>query len=457
MISFYSNLESSSLFKSNKLFIILALAYIEGWRIINLANETFGFNGWSHSISNQTVDFIDHFNGRYYVGVSAFVRVQLKDGVYHEDIGYGVSEGMKSKALSIEKARKEAVTDGLKRALKSFGNSLGNCLADRDYLKCINKAVKPMPPNYDISEMKQNFIDESICKAWKARHREVKSNAKISSKDQTFSKTFLDPHATNRIVTENKASKVFPSSSSAAAESSSPSLAGVDKAQVTNENHQMKPSAMEGENSDGNSGNNKKVQNLDCSEFEEQQRLDRIQRQKQKQEEFRLRSRTPQNTTASSPTVLGQPNAASTPLVPSISALTTEDNIASKKETSVQNESTGQNAARRTDTVETNSREKSSVSNLLPEDHFDDPDIWNQSLDFESVNLEAALLTAKDMALNNSPRSIRGPSAVQTLDGTAVSHIQIMSPRQQRGCQKALQLIQEARDELRLKKRRLDT
>ena len=42
----------------------------------------------------------------------------LQDGVYHEDIGYGVSEGMKSKALSLEKARKEAVTDGLKRALK---------------------------------------------------------------------------------------------------------------------------------------------------------------------------------------------------------------------------------------------------------------------------------------------------------------------------------------------------
>ena len=42
----------------------------------------------------------------------------LQDGVYHEDVGYGVSEGMKSKALSLEKARKEAVTDGLKRALK---------------------------------------------------------------------------------------------------------------------------------------------------------------------------------------------------------------------------------------------------------------------------------------------------------------------------------------------------
>lgn len=41
-----------------------------------------------------------------------------QDGSYHEDVGYGVSEGLKSKALSLEKARKEAVTDGLKRALK---------------------------------------------------------------------------------------------------------------------------------------------------------------------------------------------------------------------------------------------------------------------------------------------------------------------------------------------------
>lgn len=45
-------------------------------------------------------------------------NILLQDGSYHEDVGYGVSEGLKSKALSLEKARKEAVTDGLKRALK---------------------------------------------------------------------------------------------------------------------------------------------------------------------------------------------------------------------------------------------------------------------------------------------------------------------------------------------------
>ena len=65
-------------------------------------------------------DFIDQLGDKFYVGISAFVRVQLKDGSYHEDVGYGVSEGMRSKALSIEKARKEAITDSLKRALRSL-------------------------------------------------------------------------------------------------------------------------------------------------------------------------------------------------------------------------------------------------------------------------------------------------------------------------------------------------
>lgn len=27
---------------------------------------------------------------------------------------------------------------------RSFGNSLGNCMADKDYLKCINRAPKPV-------------------------------------------------------------------------------------------------------------------------------------------------------------------------------------------------------------------------------------------------------------------------------------------------------------------------
>uniref|UniRef100_A0A7N5JQ50 DNA repair protein RAD52 homolog n=1 Tax=Ailuropoda melanoleuca TaxID=9646 RepID=A0A7N5JQ50_AILME len=54
------------------------VCYIEGHRVINLANEMFGYNGWAHSITQQNVDFVDLNNGKFYVGVCAFVRVQLK-------------------------------------------------------------------------------------------------------------------------------------------------------------------------------------------------------------------------------------------------------------------------------------------------------------------------------------------------------------------------------------------
>ncbi|NP_001397214.1 DNA repair protein RAD52 homolog isoform 6 [Mus musculus] len=138
------------------------VCYIEGHRVINLANEMFGYNGWAHSITQQNVDFVDLNNGKFYVGVCAFVKVQLKDGSYHEDVGYGVSEGLRSKALSLEKARKEAVTDGLKRALRSFGNALGNCILDKDYLRSLNKLPRQLPLDVDLTKTKREDFEPSV-------------------------------------------------------------------------------------------------------------------------------------------------------------------------------------------------------------------------------------------------------------------------------------------------------
>lgn len=52
----------------------------------------------------------------------------LKDGTYHEDIGYGSCANMPDRAAALEKAKKEAASDALKRALRLFGNGLGNCI-----------------------------------------------------------------------------------------------------------------------------------------------------------------------------------------------------------------------------------------------------------------------------------------------------------------------------------------
>lgn len=122
------------------------LAYTEGWTVINISNKIFGFNGWSSEIITLEIDYIDikTIQGieRFSIGVSCRMRVILKDGSKREDIGFGISENIKSKGLAIEKAKKEAVTDALKRSLRLFGNALGNCLYDKDYLINIKKIKK---------------------------------------------------------------------------------------------------------------------------------------------------------------------------------------------------------------------------------------------------------------------------------------------------------------------------
>ncbi len=127
--------------------------YLTAEKCITLANEVFGFNGWSSSIQNIQVDFADENpqSGRVSIGLSVIVRVTLRDGTYHEDIGYGSIENAKGKAMAFEKAKKEGTTDGLKRALRSFGNVLGNCIYDQDYVKQVVKhraqPVKKFDPN----------------------------------------------------------------------------------------------------------------------------------------------------------------------------------------------------------------------------------------------------------------------------------------------------------------------
>lgn len=56
-----------------------------------------------------------------------------------QDIGYGHIENCKGKAAAFEKAKKEGTTDAMKRALRNFGNVLGNCIYDKDYLAKVTK------------------------------------------------------------------------------------------------------------------------------------------------------------------------------------------------------------------------------------------------------------------------------------------------------------------------------
>lgn len=74
------------------------------------------------------------------------------DSDTNQDIGYGHIENCKGKAAAFEKAKKEAATDALKRALRNFGNVLGNCLYDKDYLQRVTK-VKVQPSRWDAENL----------------------------------------------------------------------------------------------------------------------------------------------------------------------------------------------------------------------------------------------------------------------------------------------------------------
>lgn len=111
--------------------------------------------------------------------MTAIVRVRLQDGASHEDVGYGKIENCRSKGEALDKvcprhvparvrlriiagelmqccecvlqSKKEAVTDGLKRALRHFGKLLGNCLYDKHYLECMKNMKASKVRRADIA------------------------------------------------------------------------------------------------------------------------------------------------------------------------------------------------------------------------------------------------------------------------------------------------------------------
>lgn len=109
--------------------------YIEGWHAMAEANRIFGFDGWSYTLMDcKHVMQAERPIGRdkkpgWGVTYVATVRVMV-DGVTREDVGAGHGYDV-DLGLAHESAIKEAVTDALKRSLRSFGNPFGLALYDK--------------------------------------------------------------------------------------------------------------------------------------------------------------------------------------------------------------------------------------------------------------------------------------------------------------------------------------
>lgn len=106
--------------------------YIEGWHCINELNRVFGFDGWSYTIDLSRDDLREvEKNGKaqWQAAYTCICTLTVGD-VTRQDVGFG-SGFASTIGDAIEGATKEAVTDALKRAARTFGNIFGLALYDK--------------------------------------------------------------------------------------------------------------------------------------------------------------------------------------------------------------------------------------------------------------------------------------------------------------------------------------
>ena len=107
-------------------------SYIEGHTAISEANKVFGYGGWGfelvENVTLRRIETVDAQTGEVKVtnAYTAPVRVTVPGAPPRTDIGFhAVTE---ETADGHETAIKGCVTDGMKRALRSFGDRFGNGL-----------------------------------------------------------------------------------------------------------------------------------------------------------------------------------------------------------------------------------------------------------------------------------------------------------------------------------------
>ena len=107
-------------------------SYIEGHTAIDQANRVFGYGGWGYELVGEValreIENLDKKTGEVQCvrAYCATVRVTVPGTLPRTDVGFHAV--VEDTAEGHDTAYKGAVTDGLKRALRSFGDQFGNGL-----------------------------------------------------------------------------------------------------------------------------------------------------------------------------------------------------------------------------------------------------------------------------------------------------------------------------------------
>jgi DNA recombination protein Rad52 len=149
-----------------------AVAYLEAWHVIDMANEVFGFGNWdAETVEMKREHDPVHIppseeqpKGGIVVTYSARVRVTVysQDGsrkVVRERSGghrgFGPTVGQ-----AVEDCIKAAETDATKRAFVTFGNIFGNALYDREQRNVGTPEPRPIPAEHTLTPIEEGFDEQ---------------------------------------------------------------------------------------------------------------------------------------------------------------------------------------------------------------------------------------------------------------------------------------------------------
>ena len=86
--------------------------------LYNLANEVFGFDGWSTTILDCNLTKCENQDQSKFSAICIVkIRLTLKDGTFREQLGQAESTNMPYQYMCYATARKKAVTDAIKNAI----------------------------------------------------------------------------------------------------------------------------------------------------------------------------------------------------------------------------------------------------------------------------------------------------------------------------------------------------
>lgn len=137
----------------------MSFKYLETYDVINVANTIFNYM-WDYTITRlEEVNREVNQNSNHVITYSAIVKVRIYDNqrnfIEREDTGVGIGTA-RSIGEAIDNASKSAVSDSLKRSLRSLGKQFGNDLYSKTPSQSYQQPAQLQQPQQQYQQQPSN-------------------------------------------------------------------------------------------------------------------------------------------------------------------------------------------------------------------------------------------------------------------------------------------------------------